>query len=162
MTELSPLPPDGIATLEIANMDAKQRVDLARDAHKRHVRGHSTATIAQGLGLNEQTVVRLIDEELYRTHTNRPDPKHLARARMLHIIEQASEVLDSGMLNATSQNVPQLLRMIKEAQDKLDAYDGNDAPKRTETVHLDLAALARQAMEQEKAQKAIPEAEVIE
>lgn len=167
MTEIEKLPPDSVAVVEIAALSPRDRVEKAREAHKMHVEGKSAAAIGEVMGLNEQTVVRLIDEELYRANTHRPHPQHLARARMQHIQEVAWGVLEglqTGALNARSQNVPQLLRAIMDAQDKIDKYDGNEKPKRSETVQINLAELVKEAERQQRANRGdlVIEGEVVE
>ncbi len=164
MGELEKLPKDSIAALEIASMSPKTRVDKAREAYKHFIKGMDTADVARMIDVNEQTVVKLVDEELYRTNTHRPDPQHLARARMHELQEMAWMVLDqvqTGKLAYKSQNIPQLLRVVLEAQDKIDKYDGNEKPKRTEHVNLNLADLVREA-ERIKGGGEIIEAEVVD
>lgn len=159
---LPDLAPDSVAVIEISTLSPTDRVEKARLAHRKHVLGWPPSRIGKHLGLSEQTAIRLIEEELVRANTNRPNPGHLARARMQYIIESASEVLESGSLKDSAMVRPQLLRMMLDAQDKLDKYDGVEAPKRSEHVHLDLAALAREAVRQEKESRGTIDAEVID
>lgn len=150
MGELTPTSTDLVAGAEITALSSAERVEKSRKAHDLHVRGRSTREVSQELELSEPAVVQLIEEELYRASARRANPERLARARAEYIISTATDILDSGQLHAKAQNYPQLLKIILEAQDKLDKYDGIEQPERKEVTHVTVADLVREHIRREK------------